>query len=192
MIIKNICVYCSSSNHIADHFFQDASSLGKYIAANGWGLVYGGTNTGLMGHIADIVLKAKSNVIGVIPRHIQAKGIEHKQCTELILTDDMSERKLTMIARSDVFIALPGGFGTLEEIMEVITLKQLQLHDKPIIFLNTKNYFDQLESFFEHIFFENFTAGKFRQLYYMAPHVDALAEYLKNYQRPLLTDKWSD
>ena len=192
MITKNICVFCSSSNHIADHFFQDAASLGQYIVSKGWGLVYGGTNIGLMGHIADVVLKGNSNVIGVIPRHIQAKGIEKKQCTELILTDDMSERKLTMIARSDVFVALPGGFGTLEEIMEVITLKQLQLHDKPVIFLNNNSYFDHLERFFSHIFSENFTSSKFRQLYYMAPNVDALAEYLENYQRPNLTDKWSD
>ncbi len=192
MNIKNICVFCSSSNQIADHFFHDAASLGQYIVAQGWGLVYGGTKIGLMGHIADIVLKGKSNVIGVIPRHIQAKGIEHRQCTELILTNDMSERKMTMIARSDVFIALPGGFGTLEEILEVITLKQLQLHDKPIIFLNTNNYFDHLACFFDQIFYEKFTADKFRQLYYMAPHVNALSEYLKNYQRPYLTDKWSD
>lgn len=192
MIIKNICVFCSSSNHVADHFFRDAAILGRYIASKGWSLVYGGTNIGLMGHIADNVLKGNSNVIGVIPRHIQAKGIEHKQCTELILTDDMSERKMTMIARSDVFVALPGGFGTLEEIMEVITLKQLQLHDKPIIFLNTQNFYDHLEHFLDHIFSENFTADKFRKLYYMAPDVDAFADYLEKYQRPKLTDKWSD
>lgn len=192
MIIKNICVFCSSSNHIADHFFQDAASLGQYIVSKGWGLVYGGTNIGLMGHVADIVLKGNSNVIGVIPRHIQAKGIENKKCTELILTDDMSKRKMTMIARADVFVALPGGFGTLEEIVEVITLKQLQLHDKPIVFLNTHNFFNPLERFFDHIFSENFTAGRFRQLYFMAPNIDSLAEYLEKYQRPHLTDKWSD
>ena len=192
MIIKNICVFCSSSNHIADHFFQDAASLGHYIVSKGWGLVYGGTNIGLMGHIADVVLKGNSNVIGVIPRHIQAKGIEKKQCTELILTEHMSERKMTMIARSDVFVALPGGFGTLEEIMEVITLKQLQLHDKPVIFLNNNRYFDHLERFFSHIFSQNFTSSKFRQLYYMAPNLDALAEYLEKYKSPHLTDKWSD
>jgi len=192
MIIKNICVFCSSSNHVADHFFRDAATLGRFIASKGWSLVYGGTNIGLMGHIADNVLNGNSNVIGVIPRHIQAKGIEHRQCTELILTDNMSERKMTMIARSDVFVALPGGFGTLEEIMEVITLKQLQLHDKPIVFLNTKNFYDHLERFLDHIFSENFTAHKFRKLYYMAPDVNALADYLEEYQRPQLTDKWSD
>jgi len=97
-----------------------------------------------------------------------------------------------MIARSDVFVALPGGFGTLEEIMEVITLKQLQLHDKPIVFLNTQNFYDHLERFLDHIFSENFTAHKFRKLYYMAPDVNALADYLEEYQRPQLTDKWSD
>ncbi|MBW6477930.1 MAG: TIGR00730 family Rossman fold protein [Bacteroidales bacterium] len=192
MIIKNICVFCSSSNHVAEHFFHDAANLGRYIASKGWSLVYGGTNIGLMGHIADSVLKENSHVIGVIPRHIQSKGIEHRQCTELILTDDMSERKMTMIARSDAFVALPGGFGTLEEIMEVITLKQLHLHDKPIIFLNTRNFYDHLQRFFDHIFSGNFTANKFRELYYIAPDVDSLAGYLENYQRPKLTDKWSD
>ncbi len=191
MIIKNVCVFCSSSNHLDEIFFHQAELLGKFIVSRKWGLVYGGTNIGLMGHIANTVLERNINVIGVIPKHIQAKGIENKDCTELIITDDLSTRKNTMINRSDVFVALPGGFGTLEEIMEVITLKQLQIHSKPVIFLNTNNFYGPLQDFFENIFRNRFTSDRFRELYYMAPDVKAIEKYLDNYMSPVLKNKWT-
>lgn len=191
MIIKNVCVFCSSSNYLDENLYFQAERLGKLIASKKWGLVYGGTKVGLMGHIAKAVLEGKSSVIGVIPKHIQAKGIENKECTELIVTDDLSARKNKMINRSDVFVALPGGFGTLEEIMEVITLKQLQLHSKPVIFLNTNNFYNPLFDFFENIFTNRFTPDRFRELYYEAPDVDAIEKYLENYVSPVLKNKWT-
>jgi uncharacterized protein (TIGR00730 family) len=191
MIIKNVCVFCSSSNYVDETFYYQAELLGRFIASRQWGLVYGGTNVGLMGHIANAVLEGNSSVIGVIPKNIQAKGIENKDCTELIITDDLSARKNTMINRSDVFVALPGGFGTLEEIMEVITLKQLQLHNKPVIFLNTNNFYHSLFDFFEMIFSKSFTPDRFRDLYYDAPDIDAIENYLENYVTPVFKNKWT-
>ena len=191
MIIKNVCVFCSSSNYLDEIFYYQAELLGRFIASRQWGLVYGGTNVGLMGHIANAVLEGHSSVIGIIPKHIQAKGIENKDCTELIVTDDLSTRKNTMINRSDVFVALPGGFGTLEEIMEVITLKQLQLHNKPVIFLNTNHFYDSLFEFFENIFNKSFTSDRFRDLYFNAPDIDAIEKYLDNYVTPVFKNKWT-
>ncbi len=188
----NICVFCSSSDNLDDAFYEDARKVGKHIAARGWGIVYGGTRIGLMGEIARTVLNSGGRVTGVIPEHILSRGIALNDCTELIVTPGMSERKNTMIEISDVFIALPGGFGTLEEIMEVITLKQLQIIDKPVLFLNTLNYYQHLNDFFEKVFEHRFTAGKFRELYHMAAEPGELFSYIDSYKPLRFTDKWTE
>lgn len=191
MLINNVCVYCSSSNALEEYFFTEARQLGQSITENNWGLVYGGTHIGLMGALANEALNLGGRVTGVIPEHIYNKGLAHTHCSELMIAPDMSQRKKTMIEISDAFIALPGGFGTLEEVMEVITLKQLQLINSPIVFLNTKGFYSKLDHFFDQIFHHKFTAEKFRELFFMADDIPSAIGYLKAYQPMQVTDKWS-
>ena len=145
----NICVFCSSSNAVNNCFFEQTNQLGKIISNRNHQLVYGGANVGLMEHLAKSVSKNNGNVIGIIPQKIHDNNLSSSFVNELIITSTMDERKRLMREKSDAFIALPGGFGTLEEILEVITLKQLDYHQKPIVFLNTNNFFNSLFEQFE-------------------------------------------
>ena len=133
-----------------------AEQLGGQMAGRGHALVYGGTNVGLMGSVARAMRQAGGKVVGVIPKFIADRGIAYEAADELIITNDMRQRKATMEARSDAFIAMPGGFGTLEEVLEIITLKQLQQHTKPVVFLNPGGFYDPLTSLFEHMYEKRF------------------------------------
>ena len=142
--IRNLCVYCASSSKVHPDYFEAARQLGTLMAKNGIGLVYGAGNMGLMGTLADTVLAAGGQVTGVIPRFMVEQGWHHTGLTHLHVTDDMHQRKLLMARLADAAIALPGGCGTLEELLEVITWKQLGLYLKPIVLLNVRGYFDPL------------------------------------------------
>lgn len=133
---KVICVYASSSNLIDRKYFDIASQLGEAIARNGDTLLFGGGVRGLMGAAATAVHRHNGRVVGIIPEALNQKGVVYETCDELIVTKSLRERKAIMDERSDAFIALPGGFGTLEELLEIITLKQLKYHNKPIVILN--------------------------------------------------------
>ncbi len=146
---KRVCVYCSSSSKIAPAFVDAARELGKIFAKNNIELVYGGGSVGLMGVLADSVLENGGTVIGVIPQFMVEVEWQHNGVTELILTETMHERKEKMAELADAFMALPGGFGTLEELLEIITWKQLGIHSKPIVLLNTEGYYDHLLALFE-------------------------------------------
>lgn len=187
---KSICVFSSSSDDISPVYFKVAEDLGKRIAENECSLVYGGASFGLMGTVAKSVHKHGGNVIGVIPQLINDKGITYKLADEVIITKDMRERKAVMDERSDIFIALPGGFGTLEEIIEVITLKQLGYHNKPIIFVDVNNYYEKLVSFFQHIYDENFAKLDFRKLYYITDKLDEVFTYINAYSPENLPNKY--
>ncbi|PSQ96380.1 MAG: TIGR00730 family Rossman fold protein [Bacteroidetes bacterium SW_9_63_38] len=146
-----ICVYCSSSDAIADVYPPVADALGRKIAQRGHTLVYGGGAVGLMGVLAHAAHEEGGAVTGVIPSKLQNReGIAYN-ADELIVTDTMRERKGIMFRQSDAFIVLPGGYGTLEEFMEVLTLKQLGYHDHPIVILNVDGFYDTLLSFFEEL-----------------------------------------
>ena len=186
----NICVFCSSSNALDSKFFKEAIDLGTLLSEHKHNLVYGGANVGLMNEIAETMLKHGSHITGVIPEVINNKGLAFKDAHELIITKDLSERKMKMMNLSDAFIALPGGFGTLEEILEVVTLKQLQVHNKPIIFLNTDNFYSKLFSFFETIYDNYFAKKEYKSYYYLAETPDEIVEYLNNYSPPDFKDKW--
>ncbi len=186
----NICVFCSSSNAVEKSYFNEATRLGERLSSGGHHLVYGGSNVGLMHEIALTVKKAGSKVTGVIPVRIHDKGLGAEIADELIITKDMSERKQTMADRSDAFIALPGGFGTLEEILEVITLKQLQYHNKPIVFINTNGFYDKLVGFFEVLYESYFAKPDYRDYYYMAADAEDALSYIENYTAPDFKDKW--
>ena len=187
---KTICVFCSSSSAIDAIYFEAARELGKASGERGWGLVYGGSDVGLMGAVARAVHLHQGTVVGVIPQTIHARGIAYETADEMLVTKDLRERKAEMELRADAFIALPGGFGTLEEIVEVLTLKQLQLHLKPIIFLNTNGFYDPLITLFEHFYTQQFARPDSRQLYFVTPDANRAADYIETYEPPVTESKW--
>ena len=142
--MKSVAVYCGSSTGANPAYAAQARALGAALAAQGLTLVYGGGRVGLMGTIADAVLAGGGRVVGVIPGFLDAKELAHKGCTELHVVGTMHERKLLMADRADAFIAMPGGYGTLEELFEVLTWGQLGLHQKPVGLLNVAGYYDHL------------------------------------------------
>ena len=147
---KRICVYCASSNSVDTDYFEAARAFGRLLAQLNIGLVYGGGHVGLMGAVADGALDAGGEVIGVITKKLLALEVGHQGCTKLHVVDTMHERKAMMAALSDGFVALPGGYGTMEELFEVVTWTQLELHDKPVGLLNIKGYYDHLLAWVDH------------------------------------------
>ena len=177
---RTLCVYCSSSGSIAPEYSDAARELGAEMVARGWDLVYGGTTAGLMGVLADAVIEAGGKVTGVIPSHIGERGIAHHNLNELIVTADMRERKAIMDQRADAFLALPGGFGTMEEVFEVLTLKQLQIHTRPIVFLNTRQFYRPLRAFLDHLIEERFAKPESASLYYFAETPKEALDHIEN------------
>ena len=180
---KNICIYCSSSNAIHPVFFKAANELAALMAQRGHTLVYGGACVGLMGELARTIHHNNGKVTGVIPKKIKIKkkGICYEHADKLIITEDMRERKATMESLSDAFIALPGGFGTLEEVSEIITAKQLGFHDKPVIILNTAGYYDPLIEFFDHVYKFKFSQPESRDSYYITSDIEDCIKYIEKY-----------
>lgn len=154
--MKKICVFCGSSKGKHPIYKEAAVTLGKLMAENDITLVYGGGGIGLMGEIANAVMNNNGRVIGVIPRFLAEKELGHQQISELILTDSMHQRKQKMAELADGFIALPGGFGTLEELCEILTWVQLSIIEKPIAVLNTDGFFDSLLSLFDNMVDQGF------------------------------------
>ena len=149
--MPRLCVFCGSSFGHDPKYAEAAKELARALHERGWGLVFGGSHLGLMGVLADSLIALGGEVIGVIPGHMVEREIAHLGLSQLIVVQTMHERKAAMAAHSDAFMALPGGFGTLDELMEIVTWKQLQLHEKPIAILNVDGYFDGLLTFAEHM-----------------------------------------
>jgi hypothetical protein len=171
-------VYCASSNTVGPHFFDVAKDLGRRIAEQGWGLVYGGGNVGLMGALAVSAHAHGGTVCGVIPEFMVHEGRGYESCDEFIVTHGMRERKATMEERADAFVALPGGFGTLEELLEVLTLKQLGVHNKPIVVVNTNGFYDPLVALFDHFVAHQFSHCSPDSLYYLAEDAEETIAFL--------------
>ena len=157
--MKRVCVFCGSSTGARPSYARTAVKLGKILAKRQIGLVYGGGNVGLMGLIADSVLEHGGDVIGVIPRFLVHKEVAHQHLKDLRIVESMHERKALMADLSDGFIALPGGYGTLEEFCEIVTWAQLQLHPKPCGLLNVEGFYDSLLQFLDHAVAEQFSEG---------------------------------
>jgi uncharacterized protein (TIGR00730 family) len=151
-----ICVFCGSSVGTNPKYIAEAKSLGQQMAFGGWSLVYGGTSVGLMGATAEAVLSGGAEVIGVLPQALQDREIAHRGLTKLHLVGSMHERKALMASLSDAFIALPGGYGTLDEFFEIVTRSQLNIHSKPCVLINTDGYYDFLLRFLDHAAKEEF------------------------------------
>ena len=180
--IKSICVFASSSNDIDKKFFNDAKELGELIARNNYDIVYGGSNLGLMGAITSSAKEFGARITGVMPEKLHNIGISEGPCTKFIITKGMRERKAKMDELSDAVIALAGGFGTLEELSEMIVQKQLGYNSKPIVLLNTNGYYDYLVKFFNHIHEEKFARIDSKDIYYIAKNPKEAIDYINNYK----------
>lgn len=187
---KTLCVYCSSSNNLPEKFYVISKELGEKIALYNYDMVYGGTTVGMMGVIANNALKNGSQVIGVIPEKIEAFGLKHPKLAKVVVTKDMRERKATMEKYADAFICMPGGFGTFEEVFEILVAKQLAYHNKPIIFVNFDGYYDNMIKMFDTVYENNFAKENMKDLYYIANNVDEIFEYLKTYTPKEFVYKW--
>ena len=188
----NICVFSSSSNAIAEIYFQDAVILAQLIARENYCLINGGSNVGLMDVVTREAGKNGAKTIGVIPQKLHDFNLASEHAHEIIVSGDMMERKFKMRELSDAFIALAGGFGTLEEILEVITLKQLNYHNKAVVFVNTNGFYDDLFRQFEKSYDEKFAKESYRKLYFVANDAMEAIEYIKNYQPEEAVNKWYD
>ncbi len=189
--MRTITVYCSSSASLAPHYYDAGAELGRAIAVNGWKLVYGGNAIGLMKTVADATRAAGGKVIGITPQLFVDKGLEDKDCDELVVTNTMRDRKAILEERGDAFVALPGGIGTFEEVFEIIVGKQLAHHNKPIIFLNIANYWNPMLAMIETAIEQKFIKPKARNLYFVAANVPEAIEHLRHYVPPPVDgDKW--
>ena len=182
--MERICVYAASSPGADDAYAAAARDLGQRLVARGIGLVYGGRKVGQMGAIADAVLEAGGEAIGIIPRSLHDREVAHTGLTDLRVVGSMHERKALMAELSGAFIALPGGLGTLEELVEVATWSQLRLHDKPIGLLDVLDYWRPLEGLLDHMVGEGFLRAAGRELLVADTDPDALLDRLEQWKPP--------
>jgi cytokinin riboside 5'-monophosphate phosphoribohydrolase len=189
-MIRSITVYCSSSSAVSRAHFDVANQLGAAIARQEWTLVYGGNFVGLMAAIAQAARDTGGKVIGITPQLMVDKGISDPNCDELVVTNDMRDRKALLEERGDAFVALPGGLGTFEEVFEIIVGKQLHYHNKAIVLLNVGDYYGPLLAMIEHGIEQKFIKSAARELYFVARTVTDAIEYLQTYVPPAQSDKW--
>ncbi|MEY4565713.1 MAG: hypothetical protein RLY14_683 [Planctomycetota bacterium] len=189
--MKSVCVFCGSSSGSKAIYREVAAAMGQAIAKRGMRLIYGAGNIGLMGIVADAAIKAGGEVIGVIPQFLVDKEVAHFGLTEMIIVNSMHERKARMADLADAFVALPGGFGTFEELCEVLTWSQLGLHNKPCGILNVANYYDPLLALFDHAVTERFLRSEYRSLVVSATDVEDMLKELESYRHESL-QKWMD
>lgn len=182
--MRSVAVFCGSSNGKSSIYVEEAAKLGEELAKRNIGLVYGGASVGVMGAVANSVLKNGGHVTGVMPRFLEEREISHKKLSELIVVDSMHERKAKMTELADGFIMLPGGPGTLEEFFEIFTWAQLGLHQKPCGFLNINQYFKPLISLFDHMTTEGFLQDKYRGMSISAENANELLNKFDKYEPP--------
>ena len=187
--MPTICVFCGSSTGTKAEYVSAARELGQYLAENGISMVYGGANVGLMKVIANTMLSKGAEVIGVMPKHLVEKEVAHTELTKMIIVNTMAERKDQMVKLSDGFIALPGGFGTLDELSEILTFNQLRISDKPLGILNISGYFDHLLKFYDHAVQEGFVRKEHRNNLIVSENIIDLMQLMQQY-KPLAMGKW--
>lgn len=190
--MRRVCVFCGSRVGARPVYLEAARDLGHALVERGYGLVYGGASVGLMGAIADAVLEGGGEVIGVIPRALVERELSHPGLHELHVVETMHARKALMAAKSDAFIAMPGGFGTFEELFEVVTWGQIGIHRKPMGLLDVAGYFDALMAMVDRAVEEGFVPETHRDLVCMDPDPQGLLERLGHYRLPELGRKWAD
>lgn len=184
---QNICVYCASSDAIDPRYLDIAADMGARIAQRGDTLIYGGASKGMMGEVARSTQRHGGRVVGIIPQALVDLELAYTPADELIVTKDMRERKGLLERRADAFVALPGGLGTLEEVMEILTLKQLRLTTKALVLLNVDGFYEPLFSLFAHMTELRFVKPNYPQLYHPSPNLDDVFAYLDAYH-PVLPE----
>jgi uncharacterized protein (TIGR00730 family) len=188
--MKTVCVYCGSSDKMSEAYLQSAREMGAAIAGRGLTLAYGAGCTGMMGAVADGALGRGGEVIGVIPKLFATPVLMHQGLSRLEIVDNMHVRKQRLADMSDAFIALPGGYGTFEELFEILTWAQIGLHHKPVGMLNDQHYFDPLLTVIEHARTEGFMYAEHNSLYVCAEQPERLLDLLESYQYPGGMEKW--
>lgn len=179
-IVKSLCVYCGASLGNSPNYFRLAQDLGRHMAEKGVRLVYGGGRIGLMGALADSVMAAGGRAIGIIPEHLQSAEVGHNGLSELKVVGSMHARKKLMFDLSDAFAVLPGGFGTLDETFEIVTWRQLGLHDKPIVLVDQDNYWGPFLELIDHIVSEGFARPMARQHFSVVNNISRLFDFLES------------
>jgi uncharacterized protein (TIGR00730 family) len=182
-----ICVYCSSSDRLDDKYYGEAARFGRQLVAHGWGLVYGGGNRGVMGVLGRAVKEADGYVVGIIPEFMKSRELAYAGADELITVGTMRERKQLMEERAEGFVTLPGGIGTLEEFVEVMTHRYLNLVHKPMILVNQDGFYDDLLRFFERMTREGFKSPNLHDLFTVAGTCDDVWRHLQN-PKPFTAD----
>jgi len=177
--LQSVCVFCGSRPGALPAYAEEARALGALIAAEGWRLVYGAGDVGLMGEVARSAQAAGARTLGVIPTHLLAREQGRRDLTTLVITEDMHERKKVMFMNSDAIVVLPGGTGTLDEFFEVLTWRQIGLHRKPIYLLNTGGYWTPLMALMDHVIVQGFAEDAMRSYATLVPDVAALAQKLR-------------
>jgi uncharacterized protein (TIGR00730 family) len=188
--VNSVCVFCGSAAGSNPLYAETARELGRELAARKLTLVYGGGRVGLMGQVAGAVLDTGGAVVGVIPHALALKEVAQEDCTELFVVGTMHERKKLMADRADAFVALPGGYGTCDELFEITTWAQLGIHRKPVAILNVNGFFTPLLAWLDHIVTEGLLKPKHRELLLVANSVPQLFELLANWTPPEPTTKW--
>ncbi|HKB57755.1 MAG TPA: TIGR00730 family Rossman fold protein [Lacunisphaera sp.] len=188
--MKSLCVYCSSSDRLEPKYYAAATELGEELGRRQWTLVYGGGKTGLMGAIARGVKSNGGRVVGVIPEFMKVRELEFTEADELISVLTMRERKMLMETRADAFLALPGGWGTLEELLEILTLAHLEVLHKPVVIFNQDGYFDDLLRLFDRIVAEKFMHDTIRRKYAVARTVAEIIPLIESWNHQPGDAKW--
>lgn len=183
-LIKNICVFCSSSNYLDDIYYRDAKELGRLMGQNGYNIVYGGSTLGMMWACASEVKNNGGKIYGVMPQRLVDLGCRTNNCDEFYLAQGMRDRKQKMDDISDAVIVLAGGFGTLEEFAEMLVQKQLGYNKKAIVLLNTNGFYDKLLDFFDTVIEYKFANKFVKDLLYIAATPSEAIDYIKNYKEP--------
>ncbi len=188
--MQSICVFCGSSDRVGAHYFEAAREMGAVIARRGFRLIYGAGSTGLMGALANAALENRGEVVGVLPEIFNSPHLVHNQLTRLEILPDLHQRKARMIALADAFIALPGGYGTLDELFETLTWAQIGLHRKPIGLLDVQSYFQPLFGVIQHMQAQGFIYRQHRDLLRIHPDPQQLLDALASYRPPDGLEEW--
>ncbi len=175
---KSVCVFCGASNNVDKKFLDIGMEFGELLARRGINLVYGGGDCGVMGAVANSTMKNGGYAIGVFPRSLRNIENEHQSLTEITIVDTMHERKQNMFERSDAFVVFPGGFGTMDEMFEIITWKQLLLHDKPIVIFNYQGYWDPLIALMRNIIENRFAKAEVATYYHVVDKLEDIVNVL--------------
>ncbi|MBO7571256.1 MAG: TIGR00730 family Rossman fold protein [Bacteroidales bacterium] len=188
---KSVCVFCSSSEDLQKGYYDFAEKFGKILAENNFTIYHGGGIIGLMGAMMrGAYEQGGAKIIGVVPEKLHREGIVSDEMQKLVITDDMKERKSYLREHADSFAIMPGAFGTMDEMFEILTLKQLKYHNKAIVILNFNHFFDDMLRQMDKFFDEGFTISNYRTTYYVCETPEEAVEYLKNYKPTHIYDKY--